>query len=210
MSTRVVGRGRCPKCGREGSVVLKEISGRVYVYFKHGRDWCYIGPLDKVDLSKLITELSVSPYHNITTKLGGSIKDLVHKLSEKSLKHVVVEVVAIALIVFGALIALNTILAFLGAITSIGSTVSASEERPVGRGDAFIVNVGNDSLTTITVECINCMFKTGNVTALKLSENEVQSICGLSPIFCKINSLMNILGIQLANITVSACRGNAC
>ncbi len=48
MSSRSIGRGRCPRCGCEGVVVVKEISGRFYIYFKHGREWCYVGPLDKV------------------------------------------------------------------------------------------------------------------------------------------------------------------
>ena len=79
MVTRVVGRGICPKCGREGSVVLKSVGGRVYIYFKHGRKWCYVGPLENHDLSKLITDLR--DYHSLTTKftsflthLGGNLR----------------------------------------------------------------------------------------------------------------------------------------
>ncbi len=72
MSSRVVGRGVCPKCGREGSVVFKEISGRIYVYMKHGRDWCYLGPLGSVDLSSVLTDLT--DYHTFTTKLAGFIR----------------------------------------------------------------------------------------------------------------------------------------
>ncbi|WFO75193.1 hypothetical protein J4526_09005 [Desulfurococcaceae archaeon MEX13E-LK6-19] len=68
MSSKVIGRGRCIKCGREGSVVLKEISGRIYVYIKHGREWCYLGPLEKVDLSSII--IGVRDYHTFTTKLA--------------------------------------------------------------------------------------------------------------------------------------------
>jgi len=54
LSTRVIGRGKCPRCGREGSIVLKSVGGRIYVYFKHGNQWCYLGPLESVDLGKLI------------------------------------------------------------------------------------------------------------------------------------------------------------
>ncbi len=68
LSSRVIGRGRCIKCGREGSVVLKEISGRIYVYIKHGREWCYLGPLEKVDLSSIV--IGVRDYHTFTTKLA--------------------------------------------------------------------------------------------------------------------------------------------
>lgn len=45
MVSRPVGRGRCPKCRREGVAVVKAISGRRYLYFKHGDEWCYVGPL---------------------------------------------------------------------------------------------------------------------------------------------------------------------
>lgn len=67
MAARVIGRGICPKCGVEGSVVLKEISGRIYVYMKHGRRWCYLGPIDKVDLSIVLSSLD---YHTFTTKFS--------------------------------------------------------------------------------------------------------------------------------------------
>jgi len=72
LSSRVVGRGICPKCGKEGSVVFKEISGKIYVYVKHGRKWCYLGPLNKVDLSEVI--VSLKDYHTFTTKLVEYIK----------------------------------------------------------------------------------------------------------------------------------------
>jgi len=55
MSSRSVGRGRCPRCGQDGIIVVKCVSGREYVYFRHGRKWCYIGPADRVDITKLIT-----------------------------------------------------------------------------------------------------------------------------------------------------------
>ncbi len=54
MTTIVVGRGVCPVCGQEGSVVLKEIGGRVYVYVKHGNNWHYVGPLEKIDLTGIL------------------------------------------------------------------------------------------------------------------------------------------------------------
>ncbi|RLE56676.1 MAG: hypothetical protein DRJ40_04990 [Thermoprotei archaeon] len=68
MSSRVIGRGVCPRCGRVGSVVLKELSGKIYVYVKHGREWCYVGPLEKVDLSRVLQDLRT--YHSITTILS--------------------------------------------------------------------------------------------------------------------------------------------
>ncbi len=94
MSSRVIGRGVCPRCGRVGSVVLKELSGKIYVYVKHGREWCYVGPLDRVDLSKVLQDLRT--YHSITTILskyfvpmcGGTV----------SMRYVVIFVIGLALL----------------------------------------------------------------------------------------------------------------
>ncbi len=47
-------------------IVLKEISGKIYVYFKHGQKWCYVGPLSEVNLSSLI--FTLENYHSFTTK----------------------------------------------------------------------------------------------------------------------------------------------
>ncbi len=71
MSSRVIGRGVCPRCGREGSVVLKQIGDRIYVYFKHGRKWCYVGPLERVDLSNLLLSIG---YPTPTTKMAGALQ----------------------------------------------------------------------------------------------------------------------------------------
>jgi len=44
--------GVCPKCGRSGSRVVREIGGRRYVYYRHyspetkGVTYCYVGPAD--------------------------------------------------------------------------------------------------------------------------------------------------------------------
>jgi hypothetical protein len=56
VSTRSIGRGKCPKCGEEGSLIVKSVGGKEYVYVKHGRTWHYVGPLDKVDVNMLLTE----------------------------------------------------------------------------------------------------------------------------------------------------------
>ncbi|MCD6278235.1 MAG: hypothetical protein J7J11_00980 [Desulfurococcales archaeon] len=68
MSSRVVGHGTCPKCGRSGSLVLKKLGGNVYIYFKHGSRWCYIGPVGSVDMDELLRDVELEPYHNFTTK----------------------------------------------------------------------------------------------------------------------------------------------
>ena len=92
MSSRVVGRGVCPKCGREGSVVLKELSGKIYVYFKHGRKWCYLGSLENVDLSKVIVDLG---YHTFTTKFAEYFRSYLERVS---MNYAVVFIIALALL----------------------------------------------------------------------------------------------------------------
>jgi len=54
MSSRSLGRGRCPKCGQEGVVVIRRIGGQEYVYVRHGKKWCYVGPLSKVSLEAIL------------------------------------------------------------------------------------------------------------------------------------------------------------
>ncbi len=48
MSSRSIGQGTCPKCGRRGTLVIKALGGGYYAYYRHGRSWCYLGPLNKV------------------------------------------------------------------------------------------------------------------------------------------------------------------
>lgn len=165
MSSRVVGKGKCPKCGRVGSVVLKEISGRVYVYFKHGRDWCYVGPLDRVNLSGLVVELSASPYHGITTKLGLAIKDLVYRLRRKLLRYVLIEILAIILIVMGIALTASIALAVLGMSGSL--VMESSEEYLVRQGDVIIINPkSNNKLSTVEIRCQGCSFRVGDKKVL--------------------------------------------
>ena len=92
MSSRVIGRGVCPKCGREGSVVLKKLGGKIYVYFKHGRKWCYLGSIENVDLSKLIDDLG---YYTFTTKFAEYFKSYLGKVS---MNYAVVFIIALALL----------------------------------------------------------------------------------------------------------------
>lgn len=77
MSSRVVGRGICSKCGKPGSLVLKRIGDRVYVYFKHGSKWCYIGPIGKVKPDELLEDVEPRSYHILTTKYSSSLSKTV-------------------------------------------------------------------------------------------------------------------------------------
>ncbi|ADY01389.1 hypothetical protein VMUT_1184 [Vulcanisaeta moutnovskia 768-28] len=45
MSSRSIGYGICPKCGNRGVLIIKELSGGYYAYYRHGKVWHYIGPL---------------------------------------------------------------------------------------------------------------------------------------------------------------------
>jgi hypothetical protein len=52
--TYIIGRGRCPKCGMEGTIVIRSRNSRLYVYARHGRVWHYVGPLEKINMEALI------------------------------------------------------------------------------------------------------------------------------------------------------------
>ncbi|WP_054857768.1 hypothetical protein [Vulcanisaeta sp. JCM 16159] len=79
MSSRSVGYGICPRCGNRGVLIIKELNGGYYAYYRHGRTWHYIGPLPVVyeqvinsldseyreSLRRAITQ--VSAFHGIIT-----------------------------------------------------------------------------------------------------------------------------------------------
>ncbi|PVU72677.1 hypothetical protein DDW08_01360 [Vulcanisaeta sp. SCGC AB-777_J10] len=52
--TYIIGRGRCPKCGMEGTIVIRSRNSKLYVYARHGRVWHYVGPLEKINMEALI------------------------------------------------------------------------------------------------------------------------------------------------------------
>jgi len=101
MTSRVLGKGVCPKCGNEGSLVLKEISGKIYVYFKHGRKWCYIGPLSEVDLRELI--FTLENYHSFTTKF----KDFIITYGVKSMSRALMFILGISFILVAYSLSVN-------------------------------------------------------------------------------------------------------
>lgn len=41
---------------------------KVFIYFKHGSRWCYIGPVGSVDVDELLRDVELESYHNLTTK----------------------------------------------------------------------------------------------------------------------------------------------
>gem|GEM_PF-990632 len=109
MSARSIGRGRCPKCGREGSVVIKMVGGKEYVYVKHGRTWHYIGSLEKIDVNEILRE----PTTALPLKETETLNIHGEKMNEetKSLNKTVVEVIALILVAVGTGILLLTIFA---------------------------------------------------------------------------------------------------
>ncbi|MGC8608116.1 MAG: hypothetical protein ACP5L5_11225 [Vulcanisaeta sp.] len=52
--TYVVGKGICPKCGVEGTVVIRSSGSGLYVYIRHGRVWHYVGPMDRINIERLM------------------------------------------------------------------------------------------------------------------------------------------------------------
>ncbi|MFP3236421.1 MAG: hypothetical protein RXR10_03080 [Vulcanisaeta sp.] len=105
MSARSIGRGICPKCGLEGSVVIKQVGGKDYVYVKHGRTWHYIGPLDKVDLNTILigytTTLPLKGSSRVGKAMGGQ---------GKPLSKVIAKVLGVLLIAIGAILVLIPLL----------------------------------------------------------------------------------------------------
>uniref|UniRef100_A0A7C3WSU0 Uncharacterized protein n=1 Tax=Thermofilum pendens TaxID=2269 RepID=A0A7C3WSU0_THEPE len=107
MSARSLGRGVCPKCGEEGSVVVKWVGGKEYVYVKHGRTWHYIGPVDKVDIYALLREPTTALPLRAGREVGiagGSMSGQPRALSKD-----VVAVVGILLVALGSLIAIGVV-----------------------------------------------------------------------------------------------------
>ncbi len=51
-------KGTCPRCGLKGIAILKKIRGREYIYFRHGKKWCYIGPLHRLSPELILRIIS--------------------------------------------------------------------------------------------------------------------------------------------------------
>lgn len=102
MSARSIGRGICPRCGREGSVIVKRIGDQGYVYVKHGKVWHYIGPLERVDLQSILIEHTTPlPLNGLQAKgaSGGSMDNA------RSLSKALALPLGIALMVLGVVMA---------------------------------------------------------------------------------------------------------
>jgi len=84
--------GVCPKCGRSGSRVVREIGGRRYVYYRHynpetkGVSYCYVGPADGYVRVEALHDLELTNIEDqdyVETAINSLLK-AVRKLGSKS------------------------------------------------------------------------------------------------------------------------------
>jgi len=81
VSSRSIGRGICPRCGREGTVYVRRIGNREYIYFKHGQKWCYIGPAGEVDVQSLVN-------NNVNNNIEQTSSEELSKTYINNIKHI--------------------------------------------------------------------------------------------------------------------------
>jgi len=159
VSARSVGRGRCPKCGEEGSVVVKSVGGKEYVYIKHGRKWHYVGPLDRVDLGALLLEPTTA------LPLNGALEGVRAggKVSGRPAVKVAAAVVAIILVAIGVALAVLTVLSALllpyFMISGLGMEVSLGTELPVNGTGAVYVISSPEGQASVSVVALGSRFK---------------------------------------------------
>lgn len=90
-TTRTVGKARCPRCGREGTLVIRTIGNEEYVYIRHGRKWCYIGPRRLVDINILIIDNKVRTFHTPENYVNHYIRNIVSEIKHsKYLRAIII------------------------------------------------------------------------------------------------------------------------
>ncbi|MFP3305325.1 MAG: hypothetical protein RXN89_04475, partial [Vulcanisaeta sp.] len=155
MSARSIGRGICPKCGLEGSVVIKQVGGKDYVYVKHGRIWHYIGPLDKVDLNTILigytTTLPLKGSSRVGKAMGGQ---------GKPLSKVIAKVLGVLLIAIGAILVLIPLLLLPASIATGYAYVSGSGLLIVNGSDkAYLFSTMSNPITVNVMTIYGTRFK---------------------------------------------------
>jgi len=143
--TYIIGRGRCPKCGMEGTIVIRSRNSKLYVYARHGRVWHYVGPLEKINMEALIDRRrgninEVVEKRNLINTRRRVIIDRVLLALALSLAIVIVIIGAMQLLINGN----NNVGVHQGeSITGdgLGSLSSGLGGAAVGYG---IVNLGSD------------------------------------------------------------------
>jgi len=73
MSSRSIGRGICPKCGQEGTIYIRRVGNREYIYFKHGKKWCYIGPKDSVNILAYLPDINAQLASTCTRNVNSAV-----------------------------------------------------------------------------------------------------------------------------------------
>jgi len=153
MSSRSIGRGRCPKCGREGTIVVKVIGGREYVYPRHGKEWCYVGPLEKVDTLARVHLEDVEHARSYT------LNKRVHMLKLNILKKSKSILITIALVLIVVIVIISTI------YTPTSSTTNNSKlsmlEKIIAEMLREGIHFGKCNFTREKLECL--LYENGTV-----------------------------------------------
>ncbi|MEM4964980.1 MAG: hypothetical protein QXT13_12615 [Pyrobaculum sp.] len=57
----------CPRCGQEGSVYILRQRDRLYVYVRHLKKRCYVGPVKRID-ELLQQQIAMSLYEVVKNR----------------------------------------------------------------------------------------------------------------------------------------------
>lgn len=168
MSTRSIGRGTCPKCGREGAVVVKRLGDREYVYVKHGKVWHYIGPLDNIDLNSIIHEYTTSL--PLKTRASGGFMGSGGG-SGKSIGKIIALIVGVLMIIVGVLIILligflvPLSLFTLSSVSNSGFTATITVNNTMMA--LAISPMSPVTYSKVTVTAVNAFFKVANASSVR-------------------------------------------
>jgi len=194
MSSRSIGRGRCPKCGQEGVIVINAIGGQRYVYFRHGRRWCYIGPLREA-LPYLGLELQLEEITESTSRASKSSGEAVHKMQLRGIK------LSTRLLLLTTLSCLALILTIvLVGQGLLGKTGNAEGTRIIVIGDIVLVNTTPDELIRDLLNALiylskhNCTYNYTEIECRRI--NETALLCEDNPPFVvDLRYAINLSGI---------------
>jgi hypothetical protein len=193
----------------EGSVVIKQVGGKDYVYVKHGRTWHYIGPLDKVDLNTILigytTTLPLKGSSRMGKAMGGQ---------GKPLSKVIAKVLGVLLIAIGAILVLIPLLLLPASIATGYAYVSGSGLLIVNGSDkAYLFSTMSNPITVNVMTMYGARFKVlvARISSLPPPLNNTLSTAqitvGRSINITEINQLLpNFLG-DYTNYTATISPG---
>ncbi|MGC9227700.1 hypothetical protein, partial [Caldivirga sp.] len=173
----------CPRCGREGSVIVKRIGDQGYVYVKHGKVWHYIGSLERVDLQSILIEHTTPLLLNGTQAKGASGGSMGRPLSK-----------ALALLLGIALMALGVVMAtVVVAIMVIGAP--------------YKVVIGADSVTKYVVNNTNAVYLFYSLTPANVTVSTIYA--SLKATIIPYSSLPTSLKAMLTHVLSRVPQANS-